>query len=117
MGEIEKLKSVIDEYSTRNNDLNVIVDKLRNEETVLLKDIENKQNELVNTRKNNQVLERNYKNLQLKFEQLKNEKNIKEAEYDRKFKDQYNILMLQTAKTKMLENQLDISKKNLDELT
>ena len=53
----------------------------------------------------------------MKFEQLKNEKNIKEAEYDRKFKNHDNILMLQTAKTKMLENQLDISKKNIDELT
>lgn len=60
ISEIEKLRSVIDEYSTRNNDLNEIVDKQSSKETVLIESIENKQNELENTRKKNHVLKENY---------------------------------------------------------
>ena len=60
ISEIEKLRSVIDEYSTRNNDLNEIVDKQRRKETVLIESIENKQNELENIRKKSHVLKENY---------------------------------------------------------
>ena len=60
ISEIEKLRSVIDEYSTRNNDLNEIVDKQRRKETVLIESIENKKNELENIRKKSHVLKENY---------------------------------------------------------
>ena len=60
ISEIEKLRIVIDEYSTKNNDLNEIVDKQRSKEIVLIENIENKQNELENTRKENHFLKENY---------------------------------------------------------